>query len=79
MISALLSNDILTSALPNLAMNASTCTAEWSFSHMKLVKTRSRNCLGDETLDMSMKIAVEGPKGLNNEQLMLIDNKSLED
>ncbi len=79
-ISSLLSNNILTSAIPNLATLAmiesvnpvTTCTVERSF-HMKIVKTRLRNRLGDETLDMLMKIAIEGPK-INNDQLdMIID------
>ncbi len=81
-ISALLSNNTLTSAFPNLATLAmiesvipvTTCTVERSFSHMKIVKTRLSNRLGDETLDMLMKIAIEGPKTLNNDQLdMIID------
>ena len=35
------------------------------FSQMKLVKKRLKNLLGDGTLDMLMKISVEGPKTLN--------------
>ena len=46
-----------------------TCTVERSFSQMKLVKTRLRNHLGDETLDMLMKISIEGPKTLEDEKL----------
>ena len=39
---------------------------------MKLVKTRLRNCLGDKTLDMLMKISNEGPKTLEDEKLYRI-------
>ena len=79
-ISSLLPNHILTSAFPNLANSAVivsvipviTCMVERSFSHMKIVKTRSGNHLGDEILDMLLKIAVEGPKTLNNKLLDVI-------
>lgn len=79
-VSALLSNDTLISTFPNLSTLAmimsvipvTTCTVERSFSQMKLVKTRLRNRLGDDTLDMLMTIGIEGPKTLNDEQLNMI-------
>ena len=50
-----------------------TCTmVERSFSQMKLVKTRLRNLLGDETLAMVMKISIEGPETFEDEQLDII-------
>lgn len=79
-INVLLSNDTLTSTFPNLATLAmivsvipvTTCTVERSFSQMKLVETRLRTRLGDETLDMLMKISIEGPKTLEDEKMDII-------
>ena len=56
-----------------------TCTVERSFSQ---VKTRLRNRLGDETLDMLMKISIEGPKTFEDERLdrilLIYGNKNQE-
>ena len=46
-----------------------TCTVERSFNQMKLVKARLRNLLGDDTLDMVMKISIEGPETFEDEEL----------
>ena len=52
-----------------------TCTVERSFSPIKTVKTIEEPL----TLDMFMKIAVEGPKTLNNKQLdMIVDSQKKE-
>ncbi len=61
-INALVSNTTLGSAFPNLVTLATivsilpvtTATVERSFSNMKLVKTRLRNQLSDNTLDQAM-------------------------
>ena len=40
---------------------------------MKLVKTRLRSQLGDDTLDQAMRVCIEGPdERLNNESLEVI-------
>ena len=77
---ALVSNSTLGSAFPNLVTLASivsilpvtTATVERSFSNMKLVKTRSRNQIGDDTLDQAMRVCIEGPERLSNESLETI-------
>ena len=79
---ALVSNSTLSSAFPNLATLAmiisvlpiTTATVERSFSDMKLVKTRLRNRLGDETLDQAMRVSIEGQETLEDEQLESIVN-----
>ena len=70
----------LASAFPNLVTLASivsilpvtTATVERSFSNMKLVKTRLRNQIGDDTLDQAMRVCIEGPERLSNESLETI-------
>ena len=77
---ALVSNSTLGSAFPNLVTLASivsilpvtTATVERSFSNMKLVKTRLRNQIGDDTLDQAMRVCIEGPERLSNESLETI-------
>ena len=44
-------------------------TVERSFSGMKLIKTRLRSRLGEETLNHTMRISIEGPDKLNSEDL----------
>ena len=39
---------------------------------MKLVKTRLRSQLGDDTLDQAMRVCIEGPERLTNESLEAI-------
>jgi len=45
------------------------------FSDMKLVKTRLRNCLGDTSLDQAMRVRIDGPETLENENLDCIVNQ----
>ena len=45
---------------------------ERSFSAMKLIKTRLRNRLGEDSLDQSMWFSIEGPERLSEELLELI-------
>ena len=71
--SNLLTKDTIGAAFPNLVTLASlaivlpvtTATVERSFSDMKLIKTRLRNRLGEESLDQTMRICIEGPDTLN--------------
>lgn len=44
-----------------LALPMSSVDCERGFSIMKLVKTRLRNCLKQETLTNVMRVAIEGP------------------
>ena len=65
----LVTNDMLTAMFPNLStlgniclsIPVSTASVERSFSQMKLLKTRLRNCLSDSSLLHLMKIAIESP------------------
>ena len=74
---ALISNSSFSSAFPNIVTLANivsvlpvaTATVERSFSNMKLVKTRLRSQLGDDTLDQAMRVCIEGPERLTNERL----------
>ena len=71
---------LIRAAFPNLVILASlaiilpvtTATVERSFSDMKLIKTRLRNRLGEESLDQTMRICIEGPDTLNNDELKCI-------
>ena len=45
-----------------LTLPVGTATAERSFSQMKMIKTRLRNCLNDTNLKRIMRIAIEGPE-----------------
>ena len=73
----LISNADLSAAFPNLSKLATilevlpvtTATVERSFSSMKLVKTRLRSRMGEDTLQHTMRICIEGPDILSNEQL----------
>ena len=46
-----------------------TATVERSFSSMKLIKTRLRSRMGEETLEHTMRICIEGPDHLTHETL----------
>ena len=46
-----------------------TATVECSFSSMELVKTWLRSRMGEDTLQHTMRICIEGPDILSNEQL----------
>ena len=62
---------------PNLSILANVCltipvrtaSVERSFSNMKMVKTRLRNRLGEANLLYLMKIALESPEALSEEEL----------
>ena len=73
----LVTNETLISMFPNLNTLASICltipigtaSVERSFSHMKLIKTRLRSCLGGKGLSHLMKIAIESPEKLSDSDL----------
>ena len=52
-----------------LTIPVGTASVERSFSQMKTIKTRLRNCLGETNLSYLMKIATESPQTLSDEQL----------
>ena len=52
-----------------MVLPVTTATVERSFSDMKLIKTRLRSRLGEETLNHTMRISIEGPDKLNSEDL----------
>ena len=54
-------------ALATIILPVTTVTAERSFSDMKLIKTRLRNRLDEESLNQTMRICIEGPETLNDE------------
>ena len=66
----LTTNSMLLAMFHNLSVIANIClsipvgttSVEWSFSQMKMIKTRLRNCLGEMSLSLLMKIAIESPK-----------------
>ena len=52
-----------------------TATVEQSFSSMKLIKTRLRSRMGEETLEHAMRICIEGSECLTDETLeQIIEN-----
>ena len=76
-LSTLLSSADLSAAFPNLAKLAAilivlpvtTATVERTFSSMKLIKTRLRSRMGENTLEHAMRICIEGPDQLSNDTL----------
>lgn len=76
----LLTNETIKAAFPNLVRLASlaitlpvtTASVERSFSDMKLIKTRLRNRLGEQSLDQTMRICIEGPDTLSDADLVEI-------
>ena len=74
---SLLTSDTLSSGFPNLVKLATialvlpvtTATVERTFSDMKLIKTRLRSRLGEDTLDYTMRVCMEGPEKLSDEDL----------
>ena len=78
-----LASSALVAGFPNLASLArlamvlpvTTATVERSFSDMKLIKTRLRSRLGEEILNHTMRISIEGPDKLNSEDLDSIIQK----
>ena len=77
---ALIYNSTLSSSFPKIVTLAkivsilpvATATVEKSFSNMKLVKTRLRSQLGDDTLDQALRVCIEGPERLTDESLEAI-------
>ncbi len=78
--STLLTSSTTKTTFPNLAklvailivLPVTTATVERSFSSMKLIKTRLRNRMGENTLDYAMyamRISIEGPGQLSDETL----------
>ena len=60
-----------------LTIPVGTASVEHSFSQMKMIKTRLRNRLGETNLSHLMKIAIESPQTLFDEQLeQIVDNWS---
>ena len=59
------------SALSNVCLSipVTTASVERSFSQMKLIKTRLRNRIGEKSLSYLMKIAIESPAKLTDEDL----------
>ena len=49
-----------------------TATVERSFSTLKLVKSNLRNHLKEDTLDWCMRIAIEGPDSLSDEDVTTV-------
>ena len=53
----------------SLTLPVSTASVERSFSQMKLIKTHLRNCLSDSSVSSLMKIAIESPDILSEDDL----------
>ncbi len=71
------SNSMMKTMFPNLCILANVClsipvgnaSVERSFFHMKMIKSRLRNRLGETNLSHLMKIALESPEVLSEEDL----------
>ena len=76
----LTTNEMLVTMFPNLQKIASICltipvstaSVERSFSKMNLIKTRLRNCLSEGRLSHLMKIAIESPEKLTEDEVEAI-------
>ena len=55
-----------------LVLPVTTATVEKTFSDMKMVKTRLRSRLGEDTLDYALRICIEGQDTLDNDKLECI-------
>ena len=70
-------NETMIALLPNLhklaaiclILPVSTASVERSFSHMKQVKTRLRNRMGEQSSSNLMKVAIESPETLLDKDL----------
>ena len=80
---SLLKNPTVQAAFPNLSclvsiglvLPVTTASVERSFSDMKLIKTRLRNRLGEDSLDRTLRISIEGPQQLSEDALeAILDN-----
>ena len=77
-VTTVLASSALVTDFPNLASLArlavvlpvTPATVERSFSDMKLIKTRLRSRLGEETLNHTMRISIEGPDKLNSDSII---------
>ena len=75
-------NSMMQTMFPNLSILANVCltipvgtaSVERSFSHMKMIKSRLRNRLGEANLSYLMKITLESPEALSDEELEQIVN-----
>ena len=73
----LVCNDMMKTLFPNLhtiarislSIPVSTASVERSFSQMKLIKTQLRSCLSVKSLSNLMKIAIESPDQLTDQDL----------
>ena len=76
-LSRLIGSGDISAAFPNLSKLAAvlevlpvtTATVERTFSNMKLIKTRLRSRMGEDTLEHTMRICIEGPDHLSNDTL----------
>ena len=57
-----------------LTLPVSTASVERSFSQMKMIKTRLRNRIGENSLNHLMLIAIESPDELSENELDCIVN-----
>ena len=70
-------NSMMQTMFPNLSILANVClnipvgtaSVERSFSHMKMIKSRLRNRLGEANLLYLLKTALECPEALSDEDL----------
>ena len=75
-------NSMMQTMFPNLSILANVCltipvgtaSVERSFSQMKMIKSRLRNQLGEANLSYLMKITLESPEALSDEELEQIVN-----
>ena len=78
----LVTNDMLKTMFPSLNTLANVCrsitvgtaSVEWSFSQMKMIKTRLRNRIGETSLSYLIKIVIESPEKLCDMDLENIVN-----
>lgn len=76
-IQELMTNEMLITMFPHLNILADVClsipvgtaSVERSFSQMKMIKTRLRNRIGETSLSHLMKIAIESPQKLSDDDL----------
>ena len=76
-LSKLINSGDISIAFPNLSnlaaivevLPVTTATVERTFSSMKLIKTRLRSRMGEDTLEHTMRICIEGPDRLTNDML----------
>ena len=52
-----------------IVLPVTTTTVEWTFSSMKLIKTRLQSRMGESKLEHAVRICIEGPDQLHNDTL----------